>query len=107
MQNEATKRLEQALELLAYRQAKEPHHKTNLLHAIQLHAGLIGDNELEVACNAEIERIRAEFITNSDKLKIDINVGYSQRNAGSNLEPGMVQINVAHNQRNCMGDYYE
>jgi hypothetical protein len=67
----------------------------------------IGDTEIEVACNAEIERIRAEFITNSDKLKIDINVGYSQRNSSSNLEPGMVQINVGHNQRNCMDEYYE
>lgn len=75
------------LELLAYQKAEQPYHKTKSLYAIRIRAWLIGDMEIEVACNAEIERIRAKFITNSDKLKIDINVGYSQRNSSSNLEP--------------------
>lgn len=107
MQNDGTKRLEKALELLNYQEAKEPYHKTELLHAIRIHAGLIGDKELELACQAEIERIRAEFITNNNTLKIDLNVGYCQRNSGSNVERGMIQVNIGHNQRNCMGDFYE
>lgn len=107
MTNEGASRLDQALELLGYRQEKEPHHKTNLLHAIRLHAGLIGDRELEDACNAEIERIRAEINAVRSPAKVQVNWGFNQRNAAGKLEPGTVQINIGSNQRCCMGDFHE
>lgn len=107
MQNDATKRLEKVLELLAYQQAKEPYHKAELLHAIRIHAGFIADKELEVACYAEIERICRELITSNDSIKVEVNVGYCQHNSCEKLKAGSVQINIGHNQRNCIGDYYE
>lgn len=62
--SDATRRLNDSLELLGFVEAKLPHQKTNLLHAIQLHAGLIGDRELELACNEKIEKIIAEVNLN-------------------------------------------
>lgn len=107
MLNDGTTRLEWALELLGYQQAKEPNHKTNLLHAIQVHAGLIGNKELEVACDAEVEHIRTENKAKSGSVDVEVNVGDCQRNSGEKLKPGMVQIKIGRNQRNFMGDFYE
>lgn len=93
--------------LIKYHEAIEASHKTELLRAIRIHAGLVVDKELELACQTEIERIRAEFIANNDTLNTDINVGYSQRNSITNDNRPLIQINIGHNQRNCMGDIYE
>ena len=47
------------------------------MHAIRIHAGFIADKELDVACYAEIERIRAELITSNDSVEVELNVGYA------------------------------
>ncbi|WP_041647833.1 hypothetical protein [Aromatoleum aromaticum] len=52
-------RLDQALTLLGYQDAKQLHYRSNLVHAIHLFAGVQGDAKLEAECEAEIARIRA------------------------------------------------
>lgn len=61
-----TASLEQVLQLLCYSDAKEPHYKTNLIHAIAQFAGLTNNTNLEAECYSEIERIRAENENNKD-----------------------------------------
>jgi len=56
-------RLQEVLVLLDYGNAKQPHYRSNLIHAIQMFAGLRGDAELEAACGQEIARIQAEVTT--------------------------------------------
>ena len=53
-------RLQQALELLRYHKPRELHHQSNLIHAIELFAGVSHDAELETECEHEIQRIRAK-----------------------------------------------
>ena len=52
--------LDQALSLLGYKEESPSHHRSNLLHAIQDHAGLTGNEGLEYACEARLNLIRAE-----------------------------------------------
>lgn len=98
-------RLEHALELLGYARAKELHHQSNLIHAISLFAGISGDADLEVECEREIQRIRAEVAAKQEHVAVSVNVGDNQRNAGR--IPGSLQINIGRNQRNCGGDFHE
>ena len=53
-------KLEQALELLGYENAKELHHKSNLIHAIELFAGVTDNPILESDCQLKIQHIRVE-----------------------------------------------
>ena len=53
-------RLDQALSLLGYNEDQPAHHRSNLLHAIELFAGLNHDEPLEYACQARINMIRAQ-----------------------------------------------
>lgn len=54
-------RLHEALSLLGYESAKQLHYRSNLINAIQQFAGLHHDAVLEAACEAELDRIRAEI----------------------------------------------
>lgn len=56
-----SERLQHALTLLGYRNARELFHKSNLVHAIELFAGVSGDSELAAECEREIQRIQAEI----------------------------------------------
>ena len=56
-----TGRLRHALNLLDYKNAKELHHKSNLVHAIKAFAEVAGDADLTAECESEIQRIRAEI----------------------------------------------
>lgn len=100
-------RLEQALELLGYTHAKELHHKSNLIHAIALFAGLAHDAELEAECEQEIQRLRAEVEAKAkqEPVEVTVNIGDDQRNAGRGHRG--IQINIGRNQRNCGGDFHE
>lgn len=60
MATDTNVRLEQALGLLGYREDQPSHHRSNLLHAIALFAGVAGDESLSNACEARINLIRAE-----------------------------------------------
>jgi hypothetical protein len=53
-------RLKLALDALGYDSVKELNYKSNLVHAIQVFALMKGDDEMEEACDAEIENIRME-----------------------------------------------
>ena len=53
-------RLKLALDALDYDSVKELHYKSNLVHAIQVFALMKGDDEIEAACDAEIENIRQQ-----------------------------------------------
>jgi hypothetical protein len=53
-------RLQLALDALGYETVKELHYKSNLIHAIQIFALVKGDQEIELACDAELESIRAQ-----------------------------------------------
>lgn len=53
-------RLDQALEVLGYRETQPTHHRSNLLSAIALFAGANRDEALGWACEARINCIRAE-----------------------------------------------
>lgn len=55
-------RLKAALDALGYASVKEPHYRSNLLHAIQIFALVKGDEEMEAACDAELEGIRQEIL---------------------------------------------
>ena len=103
----ATKRtrLEQALELLGYANAKELHHQSNLIHSIALFAGLSDDAELEAECEREIQRLRAEVAAKQEPVEVTVNIGDDQRNAGRGHRG--IQINIGRNQRNCGGDFHE
>ncbi len=98
-------RLEQALELLGYANAKELHHQSNLIHTIALFAGLSGDAELETQCEQELQRIRAEVAAKQKPVAVTVNIGDDQRNAGHGHRG--IQINIGRNQRNCGGDFHE
>lgn len=52
--------LDQALSLLGYREELPSHHRSNLIHAIQQHAALVGNEGLEHACEDRLNLIRAE-----------------------------------------------
>ncbi len=54
-------RLQEALGILGYQNAREPHHRSNLVLAIQLFAGIQQDDKLETECEMEIKKIRAEI----------------------------------------------
>lgn len=54
-------RLEQVLALLDYQNAKAPHHRSNLVLAIQLFAAGQGDTTLEAECEVELAHIRADI----------------------------------------------
>lgn len=60
MGNDGDSRLGKALAELGYSDSKPSHHRSNLLHAIQLFAGLNHDDWLEQACEARLNMIRAE-----------------------------------------------
>lgn len=64
-----TGRLEQALKLLGYGNAKELFHKSNLVHAMELFAGVTGDSDLAAECESEIQRIRAEVAAKQQSAK--------------------------------------
>jgi hypothetical protein len=53
-------RLQLALDALGYETVEELHYKSNLIHAIQIFALVKGDQEIELACDAELERIRVQ-----------------------------------------------
>lgn len=53
-------RLKIALDALAYDAVQDLRYKSNLLHAIQIFALVQNDEEMEAACDAEIEKIRQE-----------------------------------------------
>ncbi|MBC7490188.1 MAG: hypothetical protein H7240_09790 [Glaciimonas sp.] len=55
-------RLKLALDALGYDAGKELAYKSNLIHAIQAFAILNGDQEIEAACDVEIEKIRLEVM---------------------------------------------
>lgn len=98
-------RLEQALELLGYTHAKELRHKSNLIHAIALFAGLSDNAELEAECEREIQRLRAEVAAKQEPVEVAVNIGDDQRNAVRGHRG--IQINIGRNQRNCGGDFHE
>lgn len=52
--------LEEVLILLGDRDDLPAHHRSNLLHAIQLFAGVTGNEGLSWACEARINLIRCE-----------------------------------------------
>ena len=52
-------RLKHALTLLGYQTDQAPHHRSNLIHAILAFAAMRGDTELERACDAELQSIKA------------------------------------------------
>ena len=60
-------KLEQALQLLGYEKANHLHQKHVLVSAISSFAGLTNDDELEAACNAELDRLKAEIQANQNK----------------------------------------
>ena len=59
-------RLKEALGLLGYEDTREPYHRSNLVLAIQLFAGIQEDDELETECEMEIKRIRAEIASDRE-----------------------------------------
>lgn len=97
-------RLEQALGLLGYTSAQELHHKSNLIHAIALFAGLSHDTELEAECEREIQRLRAEAAAKQEPVEVVVNIGDDQRNAAGHRG---IQINIGRSQRNCGRDFHE
>ena len=57
---DGNQRLDQALSLLGYSESQPSHHRSNLLHAIEMFAALSHNEALEYACQARINVIRAE-----------------------------------------------
>jgi hypothetical protein len=53
-------RLQLALDALGYETVEDLRQKSNLIHAIQVFALVKGDEDMEAACDAEIEKIRRE-----------------------------------------------
>ncbi len=60
-------RLQLVLDALGYDTVKELHYKSNLIHAIQVFALVKGDQEIELACDAELESIRAQVAQQPSK----------------------------------------
>jgi hypothetical protein len=60
-------RLEQALQLLGYEKAKHLHQKHVLVSAISSFASLTNDDELELTCNTELDRLKAEIQANQSQ----------------------------------------
>lgn len=54
-------KLEQALHLLGYKKAKHLHQKHVLVSAISSFASVTNNEDLEAACNAELDRLKAEI----------------------------------------------
>ncbi len=52
--------LDQALGLLGYRENLPSHYRSNLIHAIQIFAGVSGNEYLGYACEARLNLIQAE-----------------------------------------------
>lgn len=67
MNNDGDSRLDKALAQLGYSESKPSHHRSNLLHSIQLFAGLNQDEGLERACEARLNEIRAENEASREK----------------------------------------
>jgi len=63
-------KLQEALTLLGYYKAEQPHYRSNLINAIQLFAGLQGDEELEKACEAELSSIPAEIAASQARANV-------------------------------------
>ncbi|EHL30827.1 hypothetical protein LDG_6972 [Legionella drancourtii LLAP12] len=59
-------RFEKILHLLNYKEKIPSYHRGNLILAIMDFSSLNKDSELEVACQNEIERIRAKNLSMSD-----------------------------------------
>lgn len=53
-------RLKIALDALGYEEVKDLRYKSNLLHAILIFSLVQNDQEMEAACDDEIEKIRLE-----------------------------------------------
>jgi hypothetical protein len=53
-------RLQLALDALGYETVEDLRYKSNLIHAIQVFALVKGDEDMEAACDAELEKIRRE-----------------------------------------------
>jgi hypothetical protein len=53
-------RLQLALDALGYETVTDLRHKSNLIHAIQIFALVKGDEDMEAACDTELEKIRRE-----------------------------------------------
>ena len=52
--------LDQALGLLGYREDLPSHYRSNLIHAIQLYAGVSGNEGLGYACEARLNLMQSE-----------------------------------------------
>lgn len=63
-------RLQDALKTMGYENAREPHHRSNLVLSIQLFAGIQKDDGLETECEMEIKRIRAEIAERNSKITV-------------------------------------
>jgi hypothetical protein len=53
-------RLQLALDALGYETVEDLRYKSNLIHAIQVFALVKGDEDMEAACDTELEKIRRE-----------------------------------------------
>ena len=60
-------RLQLALDALGYETVEDLRYKSNLIHAIQVFALVKGDEDMELACDAEIEKIRKEVTKRQGK----------------------------------------
>ena len=66
----AHSRLQDALKIMGYENAREPHHRSNLVLSIQLFAGIQKDDGLETECEMESKRIRAEIAERNSKITV-------------------------------------
>lgn len=60
-------KLESALQLLGYEKAKHLHQKHVLISAISSFASVTNDEELEAACDEELDRLKAEIQANQNQ----------------------------------------
>lgn len=98
-------RLEQALELLGYANAKELHHQSNLIHAIALFSDISCNAELGAECAREIQRVRAAIAAKQKPVVVTVSMCDDLRNTGCGGQD--TQITVGSNTHKSGGGFQE